>query len=242
MPPTMNGKKASDNQPGPKVYRPGQRQQERMQRLARRQKRQRIILASMAAVLLVAAGIAGAVWYQNYNAQLAIAANNHATATANANATSIATNCFINPSGPKVPAIYAGTATPNAGPSSSPELSGTPTKLQGGLQYVDIITGKGPAAKSGSNISVEYTGWVASTCTKFDSSYDGSSGTPGTPFTVALGQGQVIPGWDQGLVGIQAGGIRRLFIPAALAYGSSGQGSIPPNADLIFDVTALSVK
>jgi peptidylprolyl isomerase/FKBP-type peptidyl-prolyl cis-trans isomerase FkpA len=115
------------------------------------------------------------------------------------------------------------------------------------LKYVDIKVGTGTAAVSGDSLSVEYTGWLASTCTKFDSSYDSTSGTPGTPFTFSLGEGQVIPGWDDGLLGMKPGGIRRLYIPSALAYGSQGQQDqngntiIPANANLIFDVQVLSV-
>jgi FKBP-type peptidyl-prolyl cis-trans isomerase len=255
MPPTANGQNTSENKPAQRVYRPGQRQQERIQRLTRRRKRRRIITATITAVLLIALGIAGLVWWQNDTAQRIALANAHATATAtvvdahttataivraNATATVLTQNCFIDPSGPKIPPIYAGTATPSAGPNNSPALSGTPVELKGGLKYVDITVGTGPDATSGSNLSVEYTGWIASTCAKFDSSYGGSNA--GAPFTLTLGKGQVIPGWDQGLVGVKAGGIRRLYIPAALAYGSQAQGPIPANSDLIFDVTVLSVK
>jgi hypothetical protein len=246
MPQTVNGQNTKTSGPASKASRPGQRQQERMQRLARRQRRRRIISGSITAVVLIALGVAGVLFYNSYSAQQAVLATTHANATAtagtHATATSITKNCFINPSGPSVPAIYDSSSTPGSGPSSSPSLSGNPVTLSGGLKYVDIRVGTGPAAKSGSNISVEYTGWLASTCTKFDSSYDGSNTTPGTPFTLTLGQGQVIPGWDKGLVGMKAGGIRRLYIPAALGYGNQSQGPIPANADLVFDVSVLSVK
>ena len=98
--------------------------------------------------------------------------------------------------------------------------------------------GCGALAGSGSALSVIYTGWLQSNGQKFDSTYDEGR----QPFSVTLGQRQVIPGWDEGLVGVNAGGTRRLIIPPALAYGSQGQGAVPPNATLIFDVTVLSVQ
>jgi hypothetical protein len=261
MPETVKEPSNSENKlVQQKVYRPGQRQQERLQRLARRRKRQRIVTASITAVLIITLGITGLVWFQNDTAQKAAIASAHITATANvrANATGtagayttatanvyaqattivLAKNCFLNPDGPAVPPIYSATATPSAGPANSPALSGDPVTSDDGLKYVDIKAGTGQAIASGNTADVEYTGWLASTCQKFDSSYDHG----GKPFPVTVGQHQVIQGWDKGLVGMQAGGIRRLYIPAALAYGSQGQGPIPPNADLIFDVTVLSVK
>ncbi len=82
---------------------------------------------------------------------------------------------------------------------------------------------------NGQHLSVAYTGWLA----------DGTSFDSGTiPFT--LGAGAVIPGWDQGIVGMRVGERRRLLIPPGLAYGASGQGKIPPNAVLVFDVQVLS--
>ena len=106
----------------------------------------------------------------------------------------------------------------------------------------DVRVGTGATATSGSTISVNYTGWL----------YDGSkpdkkgeqidASQVGRPFVLWLGTGQVIKGWDQGLVGMRAGGIRQLIIPASLAYGRVGGGSkIPPNASLVFDIELLSV-
>jgi FKBP-type peptidyl-prolyl cis-trans isomerase len=86
-------------------------------------------------------------------------------------------------------------------------------------------------------VSVHYTGWLENG-TKFDSSKD-----RGTPFSFALGGGQVIRGWDEGVAGMKIGGKRRLTIPADLGYGASGAGGvIPPNATLVFEVELLGVK
>lgn len=254
MPQTVNGQNTSENttRSEQRVSRPGQRQRERMQRLARRQKRRRIVGATIAAIVVIAAGITASVWFQNYNAQVAATNSAHATATANsiarATATAITENCFISKSGSAIPSVYASAATPTTGPASAPEITGTPVTLKDGLKYVDMKVGTGAAVKSGQTVTVNYTGWLASTCKKFDSSFDSHTdqsgqAQPPQPFPFPLGQGQVIKGWDEGLVGMKAGGIRRLYIPSALGYGSQGGGSvIPPNADLIFDVQLISFK
>lgn len=160
----------------------------------------------------------------------------------------LANTCFLDPSGPSVPAVYEGNATPTSGPATAPKLNGTPVVLQDGLQYVDIKEGSGPTATNGSRLTVNYTGWVAQTCQKFDSSYDPHGGLPVQPFVFQLGEQEVIQGWEKGIVGMRVGGIRRLYIPAALAYGpagaqdANGNQVIPPNADLIFDVQLVAVQ
>jgi FKBP-type peptidyl-prolyl cis-trans isomerase len=83
---------------------------------------------------------------------------------------------------------------------------------------------------------VHYTGYLEDG-TVFDSSVE-----QGTPYKVTIGQGFVIQGWEQGLVGMKMGGKRRLVIPPELAYGEKGQGAIPPNTTLIFDIELLSVN
>ncbi len=96
----------------------------------------------------------------------------------------------------------------------------------------DIKVGKGPAAKAGDNVSVQYVGALYDDGTVFDNSWD-----RGEPFTFGLGQGQVIPGWDQGVAGMKVGGRRVLTIPAELGYGDAGAGgAIPPGATLVFVV------
>lgn len=111
------------------------------------------------------------------------------------------------------------------------------------LQTTDLVVGTGAVATSGRSVNVHYSGWLYKASaidnkgTKFDSSLD-----RGTPFTFALGGGQVIAGWDQGVLGMRVGGQRRLVIPPSLGYGSRGQGSIPGNATLVFDVQLLAVN
>jgi FKBP-type peptidyl-prolyl cis-trans isomerase len=115
-----------------------------------------------------------------------------------------------------------------------PKQTGAPPKK---LVVKDIVVGKGPAAKKGDNLSMQYVGVLFNGGEQFDASWDN-----GSPFDFQLGKGNVIPGWDKGLVGIKAGGRRELIIPAKLAYGAQGQPpTIPPNAALVFIVDALKV-
>ena len=124
--------------------------------------------------------------------------------------------------------------TTAAGPT---KVTGAPTKTASGLKYWDIKVGTGAVAQTGLHVKVDYTGWLT-TGKKFDSSV----GT-GHPFELLLGAGQVIKGWDEGIVGMKVGGKRQLHIPPDLAYGAKGfPGAIPPNATLIFDVQLLDVK
>ena len=104
------------------------------------------------------------------------------------------------------------------------------------LRTEDLVVGEGAEAQTGDTVSVHYTGWLEDG-TKFDSSLD-----RGQPLEFTLGQGGVIQGWDQGVVGMRAGGTRRLTIPPNLAYGPAGNGPIPPNATLVFEVQLLEIK
>lgn len=100
-----------------------------------------------------------------------------------------------------------------------------------GLQYQDVIVGTGDLATTGSLVRVDYTGWLTNG-KKFDSTYD-----QGRPFDFPLGEGLVIPGWDEGVTGMRVGGQRRLTIPPHLAYGTREiPNLIPPNSTLIFDI------
>lgn len=105
------------------------------------------------------------------------------------------------------------------------------------LKIETIKPGTGAAVKTGDTVSVQYTGTLTDG-TKFDSSLD-----PGRqPFTFTVGQGQVIKGWDQGLIGMKVGEERKLTIPSSLGYGPASVGSIPPNSTLIFDIQLVSIK
>lgn len=130
-------------------------------------------------------------------------------------------------------------ATPATSATFAPQLGvdlKTMTKTPSGLAYKDTKVGDGPAAQPGQMASVHYTGWLPDG-TKFDSSRDA-----GQPFGFTIGQGQVIKGWDEGVAGMKVGGRRLLVIPPDLGYGASGQGPIPPNSTLVFDVELLGVK
>jgi FKBP-type peptidyl-prolyl cis-trans isomerase len=112
------------------------------------------------------------------------------------------------------------------------------------LQKTDIVKGTGEGISLGQVAVVHYTGWLFDPTapeqkgTKFDSSRD-----RGEPFKFAIGAGQVIRGWDEGVQGMQPGGQRRLVIPPDLAYGDSGAGgAIPPGATLVFDIELLKIE
>jgi FKBP-type peptidyl-prolyl cis-trans isomerase FkpA len=112
----------------------------------------------------------------------------------------------------------------------------------GPLRQIDLTLGTGAVAATGKQVTVDYTGWLQdpSQTDGKGQQFDTSIGRgPFGPF--ALGAGAVIRGWDQGLVGMKVGGKRRLIVPPALAYGSTGSGTIPPNATLVFDIDLLSV-
>lgn len=124
----------------------------------------------------------------------------------------------------------------NAASSGPTKVEGKPKTTAGGVQYWDIKVGDGATAVSGKKVHVNYTGWLTNG-KKFDSSVGKA------PFSFTLGAGEVIKGWDEGVAGMKVGGKRQLKIPPQLAYGSQGVGNglIPPNSTLIFDVELVSV-
>jgi peptidylprolyl isomerase/peptidyl-prolyl cis-trans isomerase B (cyclophilin B) len=133
------------------------------------------------------------------------------------------------------PASEAPTTTIDTG---KPAVS-IPSELPTELVVTDLIEGTGEPAKDGDTITVNYVGVRSADGTEFDNSYD-----RGQPYTLTLGEGGVIEGWQQGLLGIKAGGRRQLDIPAALAYGDQGAGDgvIQPGDALTFVIDAVSIE
>lgn len=116
-------------------------------------------------------------------------------------------------------------------PKVTPPSGPAPTKLV----IKNLIAGTGPEAKAGESVTVNYVGVLYKGGKEFDASWKRHE-----PFTFTLGRGQVIPGWDQGVVGMKVGGRRELIIPSALAYGAKGSPpTIPANAPLVFVVDLL---
>ena len=141
----------------------------------------------------------------------------------------------------------AATATPTTTANTSypigtldttpPAPSANAVTTASGLVYEDLQVGDGTTAKSGDTVSVNYTGWLADG-TKFNSSLD-----RGQPLDFSIGAGQVIPGWDEGVNGMNVNGTRLLVIPPDLAYGASGYPpTIPANATLTFEVQLVAIK
>jgi FKBP-type peptidyl-prolyl cis-trans isomerase FkpA len=130
-----------------------------------------------------------------------------------------------------LPILAAGCTSDPASPTTTPPFSQT-----------DLRAGTGAAAVNGATLSVNYTGWLYDPSRANLEGVQFDSTVGGTPFTFTLGSGQVIKGWDQGLVGMQVGGLRKLVIPPSMAYGSTRSGPIPPNATLVFEIELLSTQ
>jgi len=120
-------------------------------------------------------------------------------------------------------------------PAGVPGIPGPASELAV-LRFIEVKEGAGARAQPGQEYAVHYTGWLRNG-TKFDSSVARDD-----PFKFIQGRRQVISGWDTGFEGMREGGRRRLFIPYQLAYGEKGRGSIPPRAELVFDVELLAVR
>jgi FKBP-type peptidyl-prolyl cis-trans isomerase FkpA len=127
-----------------------------------------------------------------------------------------------------VAALAAACANDATTPSQQPAFTKT-----------DLALGNGNVAQLGNTLTVNYSGWLYDP-SKTD--FKGLLFDSGTNFQFALGTGQVIQGWDQGLLGMNIGGLRRLLVPASLAYGANRSGKIPPNAALVFDVQLVNVQ
>jgi len=120
--------------------------------------------------------------------------------------------------------------------TTPPTPSANAITTASGLIYEDLQVGDGASAKSGDAVTVNYTGWLTDG-TKFDSSID-----RGQTFDFTIGAGNVIAGWDEGVVGMRVNGTRLLKIPPALGYGSTANGSIPANSTLVFEVQLVAIK
>jgi len=121
-------------------------------------------------------------------------------------------------------------------PTSSTTPAGTPSAP---YSATDLAVGTGATATQGRTVTVSYNGWLYDP-TKTDAKGTRFDSNPNFPFT--LGAGQVIRGWDMGVVGMRVGGQRRLIIPPELGYGGVAQGAIPANSTLVFDITLLNVN
>jgi peptidylprolyl isomerase len=136
-------------------------------------------------------------------------------------------------------------ASPNAERTAtraaSPSFTGAivlknPTTTPSGLQFEDTVVGTGASPKAGQQVTVHYTGTFPSG-QKFDSSRDS-----GKPFSFIIGNGNVIKGWDEGVLSMKVGGKRNLLVPPALGYGARDYGPIPGGSTLLFEVELLSVQ
>lgn len=117
-------------------------------------------------------------------------------------------------------------------------MGGQAVRTPSGLVYRDMKVGNGASPSPGATVTVHYTGWLHPSNQKFDSSVD-----KGQPFSFTIGYGQVIKGWDEGVMSMRVGGRRVLLIPPNLGYGPNGMpGAIPPNSTLKFDVQLIAVK
>ena len=195
-------------------------------RLPRVRPRVGVGLAALAAAALIA-GCGG-----SGNSSTITVGNENKADEALATATSTTSSTSTSPT-----STTAAVKTPTSGPLSkephvTPPSGPAPTKLV----TKEIIKGTGTEAKSGDAVTVNYVGVLYKSGKVFNASWE----TKQTfPFT--LGKGDVIPGWEQGVVGMKVGGRRELIIPAALAYGAKGSPpKIPPNEPLVFVVDLLS--
>ena len=133
-----------------------------------------------------------------------------------------------------IEALVQGTPKKTDAKPSVPAPKGDPPTE---LVIRDIVKGKGPKAKAGDTLTMQYVGTAWSNGQQFDASWD-----TGQPLPFQLGAGMVIPGWDEGMVGMQKGGRRLLVIPPDMAYGPTGSGPIGPNETLIFVVDLVNIS
>jgi peptidylprolyl isomerase len=212
------------------------RRQAELERRARAKRRNTVVGAIVGTFVVLAALVGGGIALSHHHGKSNAAGIKPATTPT---PTPTPTTPTPAPPAPKKCATIK-PDPPAKGDPSVPDVKGKAPKK---LVVHDIKIGHGPAAKAGSKMLVKYVGIACSTGKVFDASYTdpANATTKQHDFPFTLGKKQVIPGWDQGLVGIKAGGVRELVIPSALAYGTTGQGSILGNETLIFLVTAVKV-
>ena len=131
-------------------------------------------------------------------------------------------------------ALAAGVAACDSDSPTQPPVFVGPAELQ----IIDVRAGTGATVVAGQRVNVGYGVWL------YDPSGTDSKGTQipsPSPATVTLASGSLIEGWVQGVPGMKVGGLRRLIVPPSLAYGSTGQNQIPPNAWLVFDIEVLAI-
>jgi FKBP-type peptidyl-prolyl cis-trans isomerase FkpA len=128
------------------------------------------------------------------------------------------------------------------GDGDSNPITPTPTIPPQSFTVLDLRVGTGAEAVAGKRLTVHYALWFFSTTGTDGKGQLIQTSVGSTPFSFTLGQADVIPGWDQGLVGMKVGGVRRLIVPPALAYGATGNGPIPPNTNLVFEIELLDVQ
>ncbi|HKV83721.1 MAG TPA: FKBP-type peptidyl-prolyl cis-trans isomerase [Ktedonobacterales bacterium] len=197
------------------------RQSRARERALARKRRNNTIGAVLAAIVVIAAFVL-------------LLKSLHGSKPKSANAGACPTATSVN--GPT--AVQTPSATPPAVPASAKTVTGDQ-----GLQYIDFTPGCGTAVQQGDTVNVIYSGWLQSNGKLFDSSLNHQSQMPGGVFNVQnIGQAQLIPGWNTGIIGMKPGMTRRLIIPPALGYGAAGSPpTIPANATLIFDITLVSI-
>jgi FKBP-type peptidyl-prolyl cis-trans isomerase FkpA len=129
----------------------------------------------------------------------------------------------------------------NGGPTSPTSPASPSVGLDVPFSTEDLTVGTGQEAMNGDTLSVHYTGWLYDPNASENKGMQFDSSRSRDPFSFTLGAGGVIAGWDQGVLGMRVGGRRRIVIPPELGYGSSGQGPIPGDATLLFEVELLGI-
>jgi FKBP-type peptidyl-prolyl cis-trans isomerase len=155
---------------------------------------------------------------------------------------STTTSLYDSSPTPSASAGPSESASPVATAAGSPAASTKPgpvVKTASGLQYQEEVVGTGATATAGHMVAVKYMGSLTN-----GKVFDSTDNHGGQPFTFNLGAGEVIKGWDEGVAGMKVGGKRKLIIPASLGYGSQdvGNGLIPPNSTLIFEVELVAIQ